>query len=86
MARSIDSIESIGKDSGMSCVDEVDLHCDCGALIQDWDRGHVEKNFFEVMQSHEEEDAGDRRLCHYIEVKCKKFELEDVRITYRQVV
>ena len=40
-----------------SWVDESNLYC--GALIQSWDRDRVQKNRFEVMQSHKEENAGE---------------------------
>ena len=40
-----------------SWVDEADLNF--GALIQEWNRDRVQKNRFEVMQSHEERNAGE---------------------------
>ena len=40
-----------------SWVDEAYLNC--GALIQEWDRYRVQKNRFEVMQSHEAGNAGE---------------------------
>ena len=40
-----------------SWVDEADLNC--GALIQEWDRDCVRNNGFEVMQLHEERNAGE---------------------------
>ena len=40
-----------------SWLEEVDLNC--GALIQERDRDRVQKNRFEVMQSHEEGNAGE---------------------------
>ena len=40
-----------------SWVDEADLNCE--ALIQKWDRDRVRKSRFEVMQSHEEGNAGE---------------------------
>ena len=39
-----------------SWVDEADLNC--GALIREWDRDRVQMKRSEVMQSHEEGDAG----------------------------
>ena len=40
-----------------SWVNKADLNC--GALIQEWDRDRVQKNRFEVMQLHEEKNAGE---------------------------
>ena len=42
--------------SDPSWIDEIDLNC--GALLQEFERDQVNRNHFEMMQSHEEESGG----------------------------